>query len=950
MAKATSSAQMAPSVADRVREICGYLVFASATFLLIACASYVDRESADAVSGLANRCGDTGYLVARSGLFAFGYGVYLGIFTLFVWAIALVSGRSIRVNPFRMLWLGLFLFSASAFVSDIGFAPTKDLPDAGGLVGRQIAEYVELGLGFGAWGTKILLLVAALISFQLATDFILLKMVRGVRDFLVRRREQAATAMERVGPLFRSLLARDDERAAKADSTKKKKVEIAITDEEVEGFPEPRAKGRKVDKSGKLEPLSKVEEPSSVIPPPDLTAVDPADVVAAAAALVNGESNGARGKAGKGGKKPAAEPARSDAAGATALADPAPKADDKKPDGPPPKSDKKSGADKVTIDDPDKIDTMAGEIVAEKSVSPGITRLPPQLDDEATDDPDAVPSAAEAELAFPPVEPPPLLEEDLESEVVPPPKADRKQPAKIHLEPPKAKMARSAGFENETTQFVAPTVNSKFEYFFPSIGLLEEPHPIPMKEFQKMIEGMSGTLESSLRSYKVEASVVEIQKGPVITMFEINVAEGTRVDKIRALEDDLAIRLKVPSVRIVAPIPGKSTIGIEVPNKLRETVCLRELVTSPEYTSANFAIPLFLGKDAAGRPLIEDLAKMPHLLVAGATGAGKSVCLNSIIMSILFTRTPDQVKMILIDPKMVELSLFENIPHLACPVVRDMTRAAQILEWACQKMDERYELMAEVGARNIFSYNKISDEEKRTKLGILPDDETFEPKMPFVVIVIDELADLMMTSAKEVENSITRLAQKSRAVGIHVILATQRPSTNVITGLIKANLPTRISFQVASKIDSRVVLDQNGAEKLLGFGDLLYLPPRTSMLCRGQGAFVADEEIRKTVDCVKVAQPLYSRELIQREQKAEIDPRQVDDLYDDAARFVCETKRGSASLLQRRFSIGYTRASRLIDLMAEDGILGEYKNAQAREVLMNVDDYETRQQQRAEES
>jgi S-DNA-T family DNA segregation ATPase FtsK/SpoIIIE len=431
-------------------------------------------------------------------------------------------------------------------------------------------------------------------------------------------------------------------------------------------------------------------------------------------------------------------------------------------------------------------------------------------------------------------------------------------------------------------------------------------------------------------------------------MFEINVAEGTRVDRIRALEDDLAIRLKVPSVRIVAPIPGKSTIGIEVPNRIRETVCLRELITAPEYNSANFAIPLFLGKDAAGRALIEDLAKMPHLLVAGATGAGKSVCLNSIIMSILFSRTPDQCKMILIDPKMVELSLFENIPHLACPVVRDMNRAAQILEWACQKMDERYEIMAEVGARNIFAYNKISDQEKRTKLSIADDDETFEPKMPFIVIVVDELADLMMVSAKDVENSITRLAQKSRAVGIHIILATQRPSTNVITGLIKANLPTRISFQVASKIDSRVVLDQNGAEKLLGFGDMLYLPPRTSMLARGQGAFVADDEIRKTVDCIKVQQPQYARDLIQREQRSEVDPLEIDELYGEAVRFVCETKRGSASLLQRRFSIGYTRASRLIDLMAGDGVLGEYKNAQAREVLMTLEEYEDRQEKRAE--
>jgi DNA segregation ATPase FtsK/SpoIIIE, S-DNA-T family len=275
--------------------------------------------------------------------------------------------------------------------------------------------------------------------------------------------------------------------------------------------------------------------------------------------------------------------------------------------------------------------------------------------------------------------------------------------------------------------------------------------------------------------------------------------------------------------------------------------------------------------------------------------------------------------------------------------VRDMSRAAQILEWACQKMDERYELLAEAGARNIFAFNKIPEPELRERLEVGPDDDTFEPRLPFIVIVVDELADLMMTAAKEVENSITRLAQKSRAVGIHVILATQRPSTNVVTGLIKANLPTRVSFQVASKVDSRVVLDQNGAEKLLGSGDMLYLPPRTSMLVRAQGTFITDEEIKLVVSAVKIDSPAFARELMQKNQKSDTNPYEVDDLYDLAARFVCETKRGSASLLQRKFGIGYTRASRLIDLMAEDNILGEHRNSQAREVLLTLEEYEGRQ-------
>jgi S-DNA-T family DNA segregation ATPase FtsK/SpoIIIE len=340
---------------------------------------------------------------------------------------------------------------------------------------------------------------------------------------------------------------------------------------------------------------------------------------------------------------------------------------------------------------------------------------------------------------------------------------------------------------------------------------------------------------------------------------------------------------------------------------------------------------------------------MPHLLVAGTTGSGKSVCLNTLILSILFTRTPEQVKLILIDPKMVELSSFQNVPHLMCPVVTDMKRASGILEWAAEKMEERYALLHRVGVRNIYAYNKLGDQEVRKRLGeeLAPD---FETTLPFIVIVIDELADLMLQHGKDVEQTITRLAQKSRAVGIHVLLATQRPSTNVITGLIKANLPTRIAFQVSSKIDSRVILDQNGADKLLGQGDMLYVPPGSPDLMRVQGCFVTDQEIRDVVTYLaEQGPPSYSRELIQKRSTTDHDPAEIDDLYEEAARFVVETQRGSASLLQRRFSIGYTRASRLIDLMASDGVLGEFKGSQAREVLCaTLEDLERRRAEQRE--
>jgi len=465
-----------------------------------------------------------------------------------------------------------------------------------------------------------------------------------------------------------------------------------------------------------------------------------------------------------------------------------------------------------------------------------------------------------------------------------------------------------------------------------------------------MITMTSTQLEATLRSFKIDAEVVEIQRGPVITMFEMELAPGIKVERIRSLDDDIAMAIKAQRVRIVAPIPGKSTFGVEVPNTLREVVRLHELLSSKEFNASNYALPICLGKDADGRHLIEDLAKMPHLLVAGATGSGKSVCLNTIIMSVLYTRTPDQTKLILIDPKMVELSLFKSIPHLMCPVVTDMKKASSILDWAVSQMDERYAILSRTGTRNIYGYNKLGEKGLQERLGDDYDEVLFKPVMPFIIIIVDELADMMMVSAKEVECLITRLAQKSRAVGIHLILATQRPSTNVITGLIKANMPTRIAFSVASKIDSRVILDSNGAEKLLGQGDMLFIPPRTSFLKRAQGAYVSDEEIRRVVSHLKeVAGPVFEEELLGKKKDETLDPSAVDDLYDEAATFIIETQRGSASLLQRRFSIGYTRASRLIDLMGEDGLLGDHKGSQAREVLLTLEEWQERLGQKNKE-
>jgi S-DNA-T family DNA segregation ATPase FtsK/SpoIIIE len=381
---------------------------------------------------------------------------------------------------------------------------------------------------------------------------------------------------------------------------------------------------------------------------------------------------------------------------------------------------------------------------------------------------------------------------------------------------------------------------------------------------------------------------------------------------------------------------------VEVPNSEKERVRMKDMLRLAGNRPNGMAIPLFLGKDSSGDALVEDLSAMPHLLIAGTTGSGKSICINSIIAGILLTRRPDEIKMILIDPKMVEMTAFNTIPHLYTPIVTETRRAVQILEWATIKMDERYALLAEARVKNIGEYNALGAEEiiKRFEPKS-PDEEAKIPKkLPYVVIVIDELADLMMTAAKEIEAHIVRLAQKSRAVGIHIILATQRPQATVVTGLIKANMPTRIGFRVAARMDSRIILDQNGAETLLGQGDMLFLKPGTSDLVRAQGTFVDEEEVKRIVKHLKdISEPQFHPELTQLGQP-DTSEMVEDELLDDAVRIVLESKRGSVSLLQRRLGVGYARASRMIEMMAALGVLGEYKGSQAREVMMAVEDWE----------
>ncbi|MEZ6132499.1 MAG: DNA translocase FtsK 4TM domain-containing protein [Planctomycetaceae bacterium] len=498
------------------------------------------------------------------------------------------------------------------------------------------------------------------------------------------------------------------------------------------------------------------------------------------------------------------------------------------------------------------------------------------------------------------------------------------------------------------------------EYNLPSLDLLDEPEEFPYETLARKARLAAATLEKTFKQFNLNITVAEVDTGPTVTQFELDLEPGLRLNKVTSLEDDLAIALRVPAVRVVAPIPGKNTVGVEVPNEKQVTVRLKELIQSTGARTDDMKIPLFFGKDVSGQALAVDLAKMPHLLIAGRTGTGKSVCLNTLILSILMTRTPDDVKMLMIDPKMVELSPYKTLPHLMHPVITDMKKAEAVLAWAVDKMEERYDLLSQVGVRHLESYNKMDRASRLAKMGLSElheEAQSIPDKMPYIVIIADEMADLMMTSGKDVEAHIIRLAQKSRAVGIHLVLATQKPTVDVITGLIKSNLPARVSFQVASKMDSRVVLDESGAERLMGCGDMLYLAPGTSNLTRAQGTYVSDDEINEVIDFFSDVEPEYSDELqkvVARSAAAasgdkgeDSGPRQADDLYDDACDVVVREGRGSCSLLQRCLGIGYGRASRMIDWMAEDGIVGEHNGANAREVLYTVDEWEAEKAQRS---
>ena len=485
----------------------------------------------------------------------------------------------------------------------------------------------------------------------------------------------------------------------------------------------------------------------------------------------------------------------------------------------------------------------------------------------------------------------------------------------------------------EVLQLEHAVVVEDEHYEYPPVELLSKGSKKAIKGGARALTDVATKLQKTLYSFGVQAKVENVSVGPAITRYELKPAEGVRVSKIANLADDIALNLAAETIRIEAPIPGKQAVGIEVPNKEKEMVNLREVVESEEFENSKSKLSVALGKDVAGQIIIADIAKMPHALIAGATGSGKSVCINTIITSIIYKAKPSEVKLVMVDPKVVELSVYNGIPHLLIPVVTDPKKAAGALAWAVQEMDNRYNVFAQKGVRDLKGYNALIEKENG------------QGKLPQIVIIIDELADLMMVAAKEVEDSICRLAQKARAAGMHLIIATQRPSVDVITGIIKANIPSRIAFSVSSQVDSRTILDQIGAEKLLGKGDMLYFPSGAPKPTRIQGAFVSDDEVEKIVSFVKSnGEAQYSEDILEtiensnkpeKELKEDGDPDDdTDPFLMDAIDVVVETGQASTTFIQRKFKVGYARAGRIIDQLEERGIISGYQGSKPRQVLM----------------
>lgn len=512
------------------------------------------------------------------------------------------------------------------------------------------------------------------------------------------------------------------------------------------------------------------------------------------------------------------------------------------------------------------------------------------------------------------------------------------QPLVIKTESSKEKQSEPMAGEGASFKgVIGSQIKADQNYQFPPMDLLKRPKDDVVGGGDDLAAN-SKAIEATLAEFGIEVKVVEVEQGPKITLYEILPAPGVRANSIAAYEDDISMALRATSIRLIIPIPGKQTIGIEVPNSVSRPILVREMIENPDFRSHKCMLPLILGKDTSGKPMIADLAAMPHILIAGTTGSGKTVCINSIIAGFLYHCTPSQLKLVMVDPKMVELAVYNKIPHMLSPVVTDVRKAANTLNWVVMEMEKRYRLFATIGVRNIVGFNtrEISEEGAKQVEAAGDSEHVIPASIPYIVVIIDELADLMLVAQDKVETAITRLAQLSRAVGIHLILATQRPSVDVITGVIKANFPARVAFKVASVVDSRTILDNKGADKLLGRGDMLFIQPGSDNMIRGQAPLIEDEEINRIVAfTAQQGKPEYHSE-IQAAQNSSMPggAGEKDEIFDEAKRIVLTTRQASTSYLQRRLRLGYSRAARVVDQLEAAGVIGPQDGAKSREILM----------------
>lgn len=887
---------------DRLQEIKGLSLIALSLWLLVSLVSYYTPPTDIAAEGH-NWGGQAGYYLANGALLIAGWAGYLVGLLGIAWGFVIVARKQVSWPAMRLFGALCFVLSVS-FMLQLGIGPEADETGrhASGAVG-DVSSKLPYGPGgwlalrmvdqvlvpkFGAIGLWILLSLLSVVSFMLATEMAFYPAIAAAGEWLDERREDRDESLAKSGLLWfggvlRGLwdFLRGADLVEVEQATAKAKVAKA----------KKKAKAKKDTKKKDKKKTTKKKE-------------------VAAPTLAEYEDDGE--------EEWEYEDEPEDAEGEWA----------------------EEGDEGYEAEESDEEEWEYED--------------DPEAEEEWEEDPDA----AEYDEEEWEEEWEEEYEEEPEEEAVITPAAKKgkaaakkgKKAAKVEEEPepepkPAAIKKPVKTVSNKEPVYETPQPPAG-PWTFPPLDILTDPKMGRGVE-DKTLENLAKKLESALQSFRVDAEVLSAQVGPAVTLFELTVSQGTRMNKVTALSQEIAAALKARSVRVIAPIPGRSTIGVEVPNKSRRVVVLRELINKKAYDKAHMGLPMFIGMDAEGNPVVEDLAKMPHLLIAGTTGSGKSVCINTILSSLLLTRSPHDVQMVLVDPKMVELMTFSKVPHLMLPVVTDARQATQVLNWLCEKMEARYELMKDAKVRNIKSFNSVGEEGLRERLGELFNEERTPRHLPYIVVVIDEMADLMMVSKKEAEGAITRLAQKSRAVGIHVVVATQRPSTDVITGVLKGNLPTRIAFRVASKIDSRVILDTMGAEKLLGGGDMLYTPPGSSTVNRVQGAFLEDEELNKIVEFVcKESAPNFSQEMVQSAtgtgpagqlaKKSGPD----DPLWGEAVRIVLQSKRGSASLLQRALAVGYTRASRLIDMMSEEGILGPHIGSKSREILVTLEDWD----------